>query len=88
VAGIDGKQICDYVTGALDGEGLDGRTKSAVWDLVYPSAGIMLNEDPATPWRYQDGQHRTAAQFDQGVRQTIIQRLEFLDPTTHRPITD
>lgn len=72
---------------AIHGEGLDARTESAVHDLLYPGAGIEL-ADPDATWRYQDGQHRVAAQLDQGIRQTIIQRVELLDPATGQPIAD
>jgi len=34
------------------------------------------------------GQHRVVAQLDQGVKQTIIQRLELLDPDTGQPAPD
>ncbi|MEV5576358.1 hypothetical protein AB0L06_40540 [Spirillospora sp. NPDC052269] len=44
----------------------------------------MTGSDLARP----PGQHRAAAQIDQGVRYTITQRLELLDPATGQPIPD
>jgi hypothetical protein len=91
-AGARSAQIGDYVTDAvLDAvinKELDDQTHLAIVLLVGAGAGIMPNDDPGAPWRYQDGQHRVAAQLDQGVRETIIQRFELLDPVTGRPITD
>jgi hypothetical protein len=54
--------------------------------LVGTGAGIQPNNDPATPWRYIDGEHRVAAHFEQGVRRTVIQRFELLDLATGQPI--
>jgi hypothetical protein len=68
------QEIGDYVMNAALKEDLDERTKIAVEALVGAGAGIQLNDDPDDPWRYYEGQHRVAAQLDQGVRQTIIQR--------------
>lgn len=87
-AGIPGEQIGDYVMGALFDEGLDDREERAVVLLVGSGAGILPNDEPNPGWLYHDGQHRVAAQLDQGVPQTIIQRFELLDAATGRPITD
>jgi hypothetical protein len=84
--GAQSERIDEYVMDAVRGAGLGGRERLAVTLLVGASAGIQ-NDDPDDPW-YIDGQHRVAAQLDQGVRQTIIQWLELLDPATGQPITD
>ncbi len=83
----DGYQIDDYVTEAVRGAGLDEREDLAIALLVGVSSGIQLSDDPDQRG-YIDGQHRVAAQLDQGVKQTIIQRVELLDPDTGQPIPD
>ncbi|MBB3724570.1 hypothetical protein [Nonomuraea dietziae] len=45
-----------------------------------------MNTEPNTGWRYYEGHHRVAAQLDQGVRQTVVQRWESFDPATGLPI--
>lgn len=87
-AGARSEQIDEFVMNAVHDEGLGDREGLAVVLLTGAGAGIMPNDDPTAPWRYADGQHRVAAQLDQGVRETIIQRFELLDPATGRPITD
>jgi hypothetical protein len=79
-----GRYVMDVVT---NDELLDEREELGVLFLVGDGVGIQV-ADPDATWLYQDGQHRVAAQLDQGVRQTIIQRLELLDPTTGQPIPD
>ncbi|MEV3986917.1 hypothetical protein [Nonomuraea sp. NPDC049758] len=87
-AGVPGEDIGDYVMErVLDGhEDLPEREDNAIITLVGLGTGIELS-DPDAPWLYQEGQHRVAAQLDQGVRETIVQRLELLDPVTGRPVT-
>jgi hypothetical protein len=62
----------EYVLNAVHDEGLDDLTQTAIVLLAGFGAGIQLS-DPDDPWRYHDGQHRVAAQLDQGVPRTIIQ---------------
>jgi hypothetical protein len=86
-SGISGEQIGEYVMDAVRDDNLGAREKTAILLLVGASAGIQLNDEPGDRW-YIDGQHRYAAQLDQGVRETIIQRLELLDPATGQPLPD
>jgi hypothetical protein len=81
-AGIDGDQIDN-----VSDEGLDARQELAITLLVGVGIGIQL-ADESGHWWYIDGQHRVVAQLDQGVKQTIIQRLELLDPDTGQPAPD
>jgi hypothetical protein len=86
-AGIEGEEIDEYVTIALDDEEIGLGQMLAVSALVGSGCGIQLS-DPDASWLYQDGQHRVAAQIDQGVRQTIIQRYDPIDPDTGQPVAD
>lgn len=87
-AGISGEDIGDFVMDRVheEHEDLDDREQTAIVLLVGLDAGIQLSE-PGSAWLYGDGQHRVAAQLDQGVRETIVQRLELLDPVTGLPVT-
>ncbi|MBB6347236.1 hypothetical protein FHU36_003781 [Nonomuraea muscovyensis] len=87
-AGIAGEDIGDFVMERVHDEhgDLDDRERTAIVLLVGLDAGIQLSE-PGSAWLYGDGQHRVAAQLDQGVRETIVQRLELLDPVTGLPVT-
>lgn len=84
----DGTDIWDYVNGRLEGEGLGHLEQDAIRTLVGPGEGIQLNDDTDPQWRYQDGQHRVAAHLDQGVRETVVQRVEELDLATGLSATD
>ncbi|MEU4332547.1 hypothetical protein [Nonomuraea dietziae] len=88
MAGIPGEDIGEYVMDRVqdEHEDLDDRERTAILFLVGLDAGIQLSE-PGSSWLYGDGQHRVAAQLDQGVRESIVQRVELLDPVTGRPVT-
>jgi hypothetical protein len=75
----DGDQIEAYIMERLDGEALGELESDGLLALVDAGAGIQLNDDPDPQWRYVEGQHRVAAQLDQGVRETVVQQLEQLD---------
>ena len=76
----DGDQIEEYILERLAGEALGELEHDGLLALVGDGAGIMLNDDPDPQWLYVEGQHRVAAHLDQGVRETVVQRLEQLDP--------
>jgi hypothetical protein len=76
----DGDEIEAYILERLAGEALGELECDGLLALVGAGAGIELNDDPDPQWRYVEGQHRVAAQLDQGVRETVVQRLEQLDP--------
>lgn len=84
-AGLHGERISDYTIERLDEQGLGDREQDAVLALAY-TGGIEPNTEPNAEWRYFEGQHRVAAQLDQGVRQTVVQRWEPFDPATGLPI--
>lgn len=87
-AGLSSTEIDKYVMDIVaTDEQIDRREELGIMFLVGAGVGIAL-ADPEAGWRYQDGQHRVAAHLDQGVRQTIIQRLELLDPDTGKPLPD
>jgi hypothetical protein len=86
-AGLRGDDIDDFVMDRVGDEVLGDREHSAIIALAGVGAGIQL-ADPDDSWRYFEGQHRVAAQLDQGVRETIVQRLELLDPATGLPAPD
>lgn len=86
-SGASSEQVEEYVMDAVRSAGVGVRERLAITLLVGASAGIQLGDDPDDPW-YIDGQHRVAAQLDQGVRQTIIQWLVLLDPATGQPVPD
>lgn len=84
-AGVADEDLDHFLITRLHGEGnLGDREQSAVLALAAPGAGIQL-ADSDNPWRYFEGQHRVAAQIDQGVRKTVVQRFEVLDPATGLP---
>ncbi|MEU6718251.1 hypothetical protein ABZ897_42865 [Nonomuraea sp. NPDC046802] len=80
-AGLRGEGISDYVLGRLDEQGLGDREQDAVLALGC-TGGIEPNTEPDAKWRYYEGQHRVAAQLDQGVRETVVQRWVPLGPAT------
>jgi hypothetical protein len=82
--GVQDDQLDDYLFNAVHDEGLNGRTEDAVHDLVYPRSGIEPADSDAAR-RYQEGQHRVAAQLDQGVRRTVIQRTEVISLSSGQP---
>ncbi|WP_165958871.1 hypothetical protein [Actinomadura sp. KC345] len=86
-AGLRGDDIDEFVMDRLADQDLGDQAESAVIALTCTGAGIQLAE-PDAPWRYFEGQHRVAAQLDQGVRETIVQRLELLDPDTGQLFQD
>src|SRR5690606_23969745 len=88
-AGLDGVRIDDYVDEHVGAEGLaDPEEDAVVVLLIGEGAGILLHDEPDFPFPYMDGRHRVAAQLDQGVAETVVQRFETLDPATGRPAAD
>ncbi|MEV0633261.1 hypothetical protein [Nonomuraea wenchangensis] len=87
-AGIPDEDIGDFVMNHVhdEHEDLDARERTAIVLLGGLDVGIQLSA-PGSVWLYGDGQHRVAAQLDQGVRETIVQRMELLDPVTGLPVT-
>lgn len=87
--GLQGTRIDDYVDEHVGTEKLaDLEEKAVVVRLIGEAAGILLHDDPGFPTPYMDGRHRVAAQLDQGVAETVVQRFEVLDPTTGLPVVD
>ncbi len=87
-AGLHSEHIDDFVMNRVRDERLRDREETAIALLVCAGVGIQLNDDPDAPWHYIDGQHRVAAQLDQGVKETIVQRFQLLDPVTGKPLQD
>ncbi|MET9798714.1 hypothetical protein [Nocardiopsis alba] len=87
-AGLQGVRIDDYVDEHVEAEKLaDPEEDAVVVLLIGEAAGILLH-DPGFPAPYMDGRHRVAAQLDQGVAETVVQRFEVLDPETGLPVVD
>lgn len=80
-AGLHSERISDYAIECLDEQGLGGREQDPVHALAC-SGGI----EPNTERCYYAGQHRVAAQLDQGVRQTGVQSWEPFGPAIGLPI--
>ncbi|MGP3937341.1 hypothetical protein [Nonomuraea sp. KM88] len=86
-AGVRGEGISDYVIDRLDEQGLGDREQDGLLALAC-TGGIEPNTEPNAQWRYYEGQHRVAAQLDQGVQETVVQQWVALDPITGWPVQD
>ncbi len=58
----------------------------AIDSLVGPGYAITLSDDDPDDVWYVEGRHRATAMLDAGVRETIVARLELLDPATGQPL--
>lgn len=72
----------------MEAEKLAGLEEEAVVVLLIGEAAGILLHDPGFPAPYTAGRHRVAAQLDQGVTETVVQRFEVLDPETGLPAVD
>ncbi|MGP3920550.1 hypothetical protein [Nonomuraea sp. 10N515B] len=79
-AGVAAHDIHDFVRDAAQAEGLSGWELDALHTLVCPGDGIQLTV-PAGHRRtfYINGQHKSQALLDAGVRRTIV--IDWVAPT-------
>ncbi len=86
-AGVTGENVAEHVLAAAEAEGVTGWDLEALDSLITTGYAIILGDDPDDQW-YVNGRHRMAAMLDAGVRQTIVARLELLDPATEQPVRE
>jgi hypothetical protein len=90
--GVPAGAIEEHVLSAAEDQGISGWVMDAIETLFW--SPIRLDGDPDDPDDlYEDGtvllfegRHRVTAMLDQGVRQTLIAHLEYIDPATGRPL--
>lgn len=90
--GVPAGVIEERVLDTADAQGISGWVRDAIETLFW--SPIRLGGDPDDPdnlnedgtVRLFEGRHRVTAMLDQGVRQTLIARLEYIDPATGRPL--
>lgn len=86
-AGVTGEDVAEHALAAAEVEGITGWDLEALDSLITTGYAIILGDDPDDQW-YVNGRHRVAAMLDAGVRQTIVARLELLDPATGQPLPE
>jgi hypothetical protein len=79
--GLTGQDAAERVAELATAEGLDRQEIDAIYCLVSTDDPLMLDDEGGI----YEGRHRIQAMIDQGVKRTILVRVELLDPKTGAP---
>jgi len=78
--GIADEDIYEHVVAQAEGAGITGWQLGALDCLVNSADGIQLDTDDNRRRFFINGQHKTRAMLDQGVRRTIIVQWQWPSP--------
>jgi hypothetical protein len=78
--GIAGEDIYEHVVAQAEAAGITGWQFDALDSLANSADGIQLDTDGNRRRFFINGQHKTRAMLDQGVRRTIIVQWHWPSP--------